>query len=51
MVILYFDSAMHDFFHATYYRNWTDYENFRAGESAWMIPGTDPEDPLYAEAL
>lgn len=48
MVILYFDNAHHEYYHGVYYRGWTDFNNWRAGEGAWLVPGTDPEDCFYA---
>lgn len=48
MFILYFDNGYHEYYHAKYYSGWTAYDNWRAGESAWLIPGTDPEDCFYA---
>lgn len=47
MFILYFDHDMHEYYHATGYRNWPGYTSFRAGESLWLVPGTDPEDCFY----
>jgi hypothetical protein len=47
MFILYFDSAFHEYYHAAVYNGWTAYDNFRAGEGFWLVPGTDPEDDAY----
>lgn len=47
MFILYFDSALHEYYHAAIYNGWTDYDRFRPGEGFWLVPGTDPEDDAY----
>jgi hypothetical protein len=46
MVILYFDSSYHEYYHAAF-RGWYDYDNFRVGEGYWLVPGTDPEDCFW----
>ncbi len=48
MFILYFDSEYHEYFHFSYYCAWVDYVEWRAGEGAWLIPGTDPDDCFYS---
>lgn len=47
MFILYFYGEYHQYHHASIYRGWADYANFRPGESLWLVPGTDPEDDAY----
>ena len=47
MFILYFLNEYFDYHHDTIYASWVDYTDFRVGESFWLLPGTDPEDPLY----
>lgn len=48
MFILYFENEHHEYYHAKYYVGWPHYDRWRAGEGAWLIPGTDPDDCFYA---
>jgi hypothetical protein len=47
LFILYFYGDYRDYFHTTGYEHWTGYNNYRTGESLWLVPGTDPDDPFY----
>lgn len=47
MFILYFNNEHHDYYHAKFYASWPSYNAWRAGERAWLVPGTDPDDPFY----
>ncbi len=47
MYILYFYSEMHEYYHGGFAQTWFGYPDFRPGEGFWLVPGTDPEDPLY----
>jgi hypothetical protein len=47
MFIIYFDGDRHERYHPVYYAGWTMYPYWRANESGWLVPGTDPDDPLY----
>jgi hypothetical protein len=47
MFILYFYGLVHQYHHSVIYRDWTNYDLFRPGESLWLVPGTDPEDDAY----
>jgi hypothetical protein len=41
MFILYFNNEWHKYYHATFeYNGWYKYNNYRANESAWIIPGS-----------
>lgn len=48
MVILYFSNEYHEYHHNKYYSGWCDYNNWYVGESAWLVPGTDPEDCFWS---
>lgn len=48
MFFLYFQNEFHEYYHAKYYAGWPAYEYWRPGEGAWLVPGTDPDDPFYA---
>lgn len=47
MFILYFDGDHHERYHGLYYLNWPGYGLWRAGEGAWLVPGTDSDDCFY----
>jgi hypothetical protein len=47
MAIVYFDHEMFDFHHTRFYERWSGFEEYRPGESAWLVPGTDPDDCFY----
>ena len=49
MAVLYFDNDWWPYHHSEYYHlKWPAYDRWRFNESAWLVPGTDPDDPLYA---
>lgn len=47
MFFLYFYGEHHERHHLGYYRDWADFSRWRCNESAWLLPGSDPDDPFY----
>lgn len=47
MFILYFYHSYHEYYHAKFYQVWIENTDWRPGEGAWLVPGTDPDDCFY----
>ncbi len=48
MFVLWFYDQTHTYFHSAFEdAQWFEFTMWRPGEGFWLVPGTDPEDPLY----
>lgn len=36
-----------EYHHAKFYSGWCNFKMWHASEGAWLVPGTDPDDPFY----